>query len=98
MGFGANSVSTYSIVATMDEDDREKNIGIMAATYGLGMLTGPLIGGCCYEAFGFSGVFLVFVIAGVIMLPFMYILLSAIPPAISENEETEDNIPISFLC
>ena len=62
----------------MDKDNREKNIGIMEATFGLGMLLGPLIGGFMFSAFGFKGMFFCFVVVGFIMLPWTYYLLGGV--------------------
>ena len=49
LGGGSNSAATMAIVSSMDQEDREQNIGLMEMSFGLGMLLGPMIGGFLYH-------------------------------------------------
>ena len=90
MGSGANSASTMAIMSSLDDENRERNIGIMEATFGLGMLLGPLVGGFMFSAFGFKGMFFIFVLIGCIMLPWTYLLLGGIKN--SELQQKDESI------
>ena len=50
----------------------------MEASYGLGLLIGPGIGGVIFDAFGFKGMFIIFAVVGIFMIPWIYYSLAAI--------------------
>ena len=75
LGSGAFTTSTMSIVTSLSEDKRERNIGIHESMFGLGMPLGPMAGGLMYEVFKFKGMFFIFSIIAFVMLPWTYFLM-----------------------
>ena len=53
MGAGINSTSSIAIVATHFKDEREKAIGFIEASSGIGLLLGPFFGALLYEIGGY---------------------------------------------
>ena len=53
LGGGANSAASMALISSMDPADREKNIGINEAAFGIGMLAGPMIGAGLYSFGGY---------------------------------------------
>ena len=53
VGTGISSTSSFAIIATHYKDDREKIIGMMESSSGIGMLIGPFFGAILYEAGGY---------------------------------------------
>lgn len=54
VGAGINSTSSFAIIATHYKEDREKAIGMLEASSGVGLLLGPLIGSILYEIGGYT--------------------------------------------
>jgi MFS family permease len=54
-GFGAgiNSTSSFAIIATHYKQEREKAIGMMEASSGVGLLLGPIFGSVLYQIGGY---------------------------------------------
>ena len=74
---GAMTVSTGNaiITAAFPQEERGKAIGIMGAMVGIGMLTGPVIGGFLLDFFGWRAVFYLRVPIGLIGAILAWILL-----------------------
>lgn len=53
VGAGINSTSSFAIIATHYKQDREKAIGMLEASSGIGLLLGPLFGSILYELGGY---------------------------------------------
>ncbi len=53
IGAGINSTSSFAIIATHYKKDREKAIGMMEASSGIGLLLGPIFGSVLYELGGY---------------------------------------------
>lgn len=53
VGAGINSTAQFAIISTHYKNDREKYIGMMEASAGIGLLMGPLFGAVLYEIGGF---------------------------------------------
>jgi MFS family permease len=60
MGAGANSTSSMAILSSFSQDEREKYIGIVEASFGVGLLFGPLIGAFFYKLGGYVMPFVFF--------------------------------------
>jgi MFS family permease len=54
VGAGINSTSSFAIIATHYKQDREKAIGMLEASSGVGLLLGPIIGSILYEIGGYT--------------------------------------------
>jgi MFS family permease len=54
VGAGINSTSSFAIIATHYKDTREKAIGWMETSSGIGLLLGPIIGSILYEIGGYT--------------------------------------------
>ena len=54
-GFGAgmNTTSITAVMASLNPVNRERNLGIIEATVGLGILFGPVIGAILYQIGGY---------------------------------------------
>jgi len=64
-GAGINSTSSIAIVATHFKEERERAIGLIEASSGIGLLLGPFFGALLYEIGGYM---LPFVATGKIWL------------------------------
>jgi MFS family permease len=53
LGAGINSTASFAIIATHYKDQREKTIGMMESSSGIGLLIGPFFGAVLYEAGGY---------------------------------------------
>ena len=60
IGAGANSTACMAILISFDSVDREKYIGLIEASLGLGLLLGPPIGSGFYIIGGYKAPFLAF--------------------------------------
>jgi MFS family permease len=60
IGAGANSTACMAILISFDSVDREKYIGLIEASLGLGLLLGPPIGSGFYILGGYKAPFLAF--------------------------------------
>lgn len=60
LGAGANSTSSMAILSSFSNEEREKYIGIVEASFGLGLLFGPLIGAVFYKIGGYIAPFMFF--------------------------------------
>jgi len=58
VGSGLCASASLAIVTSIDEDNREANLGIIEAGSGLGLLLGPLFGSMAYAYGGYVGPFL----------------------------------------
>ena len=59
LGAGINSTSSFAIVAKHYKQDREKTIGMMESSSGVGLLLGPFFGAILYEIGGYMMPFIV---------------------------------------
>lgn len=53
LGAGINSTSSMAIIARHYKHDREKTIGMMEASSGIGLLLGPFFGAILYQIGGY---------------------------------------------
>lgn len=53
LGSGLNSTSAMAIIATHYRNDRERTIGMMESSSGLGLLLGPFFGAILYSIGGY---------------------------------------------
>lgn len=53
LGAGINSCSSFAIVATHYKSDRERMIGMMESSSGVGLLMGPFLGAILYSVGGY---------------------------------------------
>lgn len=53
MGAGINSTSSMAIISKHYKKDRERTIGMMEASSGIGLLLGPFIGAILYQIGGY---------------------------------------------
>ena len=60
IGSGANSTACMAIIISFDSADRERFIGLIEASLGLGLLLGPLIGSAFFYIGGYKVPFLGF--------------------------------------
>lgn len=71
IGAGANSTACMAILISFESKDRERYIGLIEASLGLGLLLGPPIGSLFYYLGGYIAPFLVFVTIYVVSYPFI---------------------------
>jgi MFS family permease len=62
----------YSLTTIYYPDDKEKMIGYVEASLGLGCSVGPIFGSILYEIGGFQLPFYFFGLIYIIMVPFVY--------------------------
>jgi MFS family permease len=60
IGSGANSTACMAIIIAFDSADRERFIGLIESSLGLGLLLGPLIGSAFFYIGGYKAPFLAF--------------------------------------
>ncbi len=60
IGSGANSTACMAILISFESEDREKYIGLIEASLGLGMLLGPFFGSGFFYFGGYKAPFLAF--------------------------------------
>ena len=53
IGAGINSTAAFAIIATHFRHDREKTIGMMESSSGIGLLIGPFMGAMLYSIGGY---------------------------------------------
>ena len=70
VGAGINSTSSMAIVAAHYKDEREKAIGLIEASSGIGLLLGPFFGALLYQIGGYV---LPFVTTGISFLHYIYL-------------------------
>ena len=83
-GGGSNQVATLALVSSWEKEEREQNIGIMEASYGVGMLIGPMIGAFLYSIGGYQAPFFFFAMVYFFTLP-------CIARVIWENKPTKSD-------
>ena len=54
LGAGLNSTASFAIVAHHYKSDREKTIGMMESSSGIGLLLGPFFGAILYSIGGYT--------------------------------------------
>ena len=59
-GAGANSTSSMAILSSFSQTEREKYIGWVEASFGIGLLFGPLLGAFLYSIGGYVMPFMTF--------------------------------------
>src|SRR6185312_8888278 len=57
IGAGVNATSTFAIVATHYKEEREKAIGMIESSSGVGLLMGPFFGAILYSIGGYTAPF-----------------------------------------
>ena len=71
MSCGSNYITCLSIATNEYPEKKEKLIGLFSVAYGIGLMSGPVIGSTLYNFFGFKYMFFVYggseVILGVII-------------------------------
>lgn len=72
LGSGLNSTASFAIIASHYKQDREKMIGMLESSSGVGLLLGPLFGAILYQLGGYM---LPFFAMGIIYI--IYLLLIA---------------------
>ena len=65
LGSGLNSTASFAIIASHYKEDREKMIGMMESSSGIGLLLGPFFGAIFYKIGGYM---LPFVATGNILI------------------------------
>ena len=60
LGAGINTTSSFAIIARHYKHEREKTIGMMESSSGIGLLIGPFFGAILYEIGGYMMPFIVF--------------------------------------
>lgn len=81
IGAGLNSTSAMAIVATHYKQEREKMIGLMESSAGVGLLMGPVVGSILYSIGGYIlpffsvGMYILF--SNLIFSSFLFILVSS---------------------
>ena len=60
LGAGANSTSSMAILSSFPQSEREKYIGWVEASFGIGLLFGPMIGALLYTIGGYVMPFITF--------------------------------------
>lgn len=60
LGAGGNSTSSMAILSSFPHHEREKYIGLVEASFGIGLLFGPLIGSMLYSFGGYVVPFFTF--------------------------------------
>ena len=58
LGSGLNSTAAFAIIASHYKEDREKMIGMMESSSGIGLLLGPIFGAIFYKLGGYIMPFL----------------------------------------
>lgn len=53
LGAGLNSTASFAIIASHYKNDREKMIGMMESSSGVGLLLGPFFGAILYQVGGY---------------------------------------------
>lgn len=53
LGSGLNSTASFAIIASQYKDEREKMIGMMESSSGIGLLLGPFVGAILYKIGGY---------------------------------------------
>lgn len=76
LGAGANSTASMAIMSSFSKQDREKYLGWIQGSNGLGLLAGPLFGALMYQIGGFACPFIVFSVIYMLFYPFMIMSLS----------------------
>ena len=95
-GISASMIQTtsYSIVSVLYPNEKEKYLGIIEASMGLGLLSGPAVGIALYAPLGFKPTF--YIIGGIFLLltPLLHRLL---PDSIDvKNGEVSEYTNLSF--
>ena len=60
IGSGANSTACMAILISFDSEDRERYIGLIESSLGLGLLLGPFIGSGFFYLGGYKAPFIAF--------------------------------------
>lgn len=60
LGAGANATSSMAILSSFNQSEREKYIGWVEASFGVGLLFGPLLGALLYSIGGYVMPFMTF--------------------------------------
>ena len=72
MGAGANTTASMAILSTaFANEERDKYIGWIEASCGIGLLAGPFLGGLLFYFGGYSCPFITFTIVYVAFYPFI---------------------------
>lgn len=94
IGGGANSAAVMAIVTSMDQADREQNIGFMEMAFGLGHLFGPMMGGMLYHFGDYKLPFFFFATNTLLALPcIQFVLQKSQLDTIDTGRESEKAKP-----
>jgi len=70
-GAGANATASMAILSSFKTNEREKYIGLVEASFGIGMLFGPLLGAFLYSLGGYPMPFATFATLYLVAFPFI---------------------------
>ena len=71
LGAGANSTASMAIIGSFSKQEREKYLGLIQGSNGLGLLAGPLFGALMFQIGGFAAPFITFAVLYLSFYPFM---------------------------
>lgn len=83
---GISIICLTDLAVVLSKENRGKLMGIFGASFGIGFVLGPLLGGVCYQWAGFTAVF----VAGTVMGG-LGALLSLLVPAIEQVPPKRNN-------
>ena len=69
LGCGANNTAVMAMLSGLKNDEREKAIGLLEVSNGIGILCGPLLGALLYSIGGYHFPFMVFAFLYLLMYP-----------------------------
>ena len=74
MGSAAIQTTCYAIATSDYKHEKDRIIGYLEASIGLGMILGPAIGASIYSLFGYAGTFYAFGMINIILAIILYML------------------------
>ena len=97
-GLSSSMIQTtsYAIIAVVYPTEQQKYLGILEASIGLGMLTGPAIGSVLYTLFGFKGTFYMIGVCFIVLAPFLQLVIPATVNIKDEPQVSDKDITTSL--